>query len=350
MTDSGYFHRVHAATPTRVWLNNPTARDTEQALAAGVINCTTNPSYCAKLLQSEPAYIRGVIDRVVQDVKDNDEAAERVYHEASARIMRLFLPFYERSGGTQGFVTIQDDPRADDDAAHILEVTERCRPLGRNFMTKIPVIAAGSEAIEESVARNIPICATEVFAVAQALHICEVYRRTAAKSGHHPPFYVTHITGIFDQYLAETVKAERIAIAPEILSQAGCLIARKEYRLLKERGYEGTLLGGGARGTHHFTEFVGGDFHITINWSTAAELIAKDGPVTSRIDAPTPREVVEELRAKLPGFRRAYDEDGLSVHEFADFGPLMFFKTMFLNGYARLLDEVAERRAQLMGR
>jgi hypothetical protein len=33
------------------------------------------------------------------------------------------------------------------------------------------------------------------------------------------------------------------------------------------------------------------------------------------------------------------------VKEFANFGPLMFFKTMFLNGYARLLDEVAERRA-----
>jgi len=49
---------------------------------------------------------------------------------------------------------------------------------------------------------------------------------------------------------------------------------------------------------------------------------------------------------KVPGFRRAYDDDGLSVEEFASFGPLMFFKTMFLNGYARLLDEVAERRAK----
>jgi len=346
MAPSGYFHRVHAETPTRLWINNPTAQDTERALLAGAINCTTNPSYCSKLLQSEPAYLRAVIDGVVKDVKDNDEAAERVYHEASARIMRLFWPRYERSGGAQGFVTIQDDPRCDDDAQHIVEVAERCRRLGENSMAKIPVIASGAEAIEEVVARNIPICATEIFAVAQAVHVCEVYRRAAAKSGQHPPFYVTHITGIFDQYLAETVKAERIAIAPEILAQAGCLIARKEYCLLKERGYEGTLLGGGARGTHHFTEFVGGDFHITINWSTAEELIAKDGPVVSRIDLPTPREVAEELRAKVPGFRRAYDENGLAVKEFADFGPLMFFKTMFLNGYARLLDEVAERRAR----
>ena len=342
---NNYFQRVQTESPTRFWINNPTAADTDKAIAAGAIDCTTNPSYCAKLLQSEPAYIRAVIDRVVKEVKENDEAAEHVYHEASTRIMRMFLPLYERSGSTQGFVTIQDDPRCDDDAPHIVEVTERCRRLGPNFMAKIPVIASGVEAIEELVARNVPICATEIFAVAQAVHIWEVYRRAAAKSGQHPPFYVTHITGIFDQYLAETVKAERIAIAPEILAQAGCIIARKEYRLLKERGYKGTLLGGGARGTQHFTEFVGGDFHITINWSTAEELIAKAGPVASRIDTPTPREVVEELRAKVPGFRRAYDEDGLCVKEFANFGPLMFFKTMFLNGYARLLDEVAERRA-----
>lgn len=346
---TGYFHRVNAETPTRLWINNPTAQDAERSLQAGAINCTTNPSYCSKLLQSEPEYIRGVIDRVVPEEKDDDLAAERVYHEASARILGMFLPRYESSRGTQGFVTIQDDPRSDDDVEHIVDVTLRCRRLGRNFMTKIPVIASGIEAMEELVAQNVPICATEVFAVSQAIHMCEVYRRATKQSGNHPPFFVTHITGIFDQYLAETAKNERIAIAPEVLAQAGYVIARKEYRVLKERGYEGILLGGGARGTQHFTEFVGGDFHITINWKEAQDLIAADGPVVSRIDAPTPREVVEELRAKLPNFRRAYDEDGLSVKEFAHFGPLVFFKSMFLNGYARLLDEVAERRARLAG-
>lgn len=144
--------------------------------------------------------------------------------------------------------------------------------------------------------------------------------------------------------MTEVVKSEKIGIAPEILAQAGCLIARKEYRIVKERGYHAILLGGGARGTRHFTEFVGGSMHITINWSTGSDLIAANLPVVSRIDAPEPTGVVEELRAKIPGFRRAYDEDGLAIEEFADFGPLMLFKTMFLNGYARLLDEVAERR------
>ena len=343
---SGYFHRVAKETSTRFWINNPSTEDVEPAIAAVAIGCTTNPSYCSKLLQSQPGYLRGLVDQVVAEVDDNDEAADRVYLEAAARIMRMFLPMYKASGGTQGFVTIQDDPRRDDDPTEIVKAAMRGQRLGPNFMAKIPVIESGMHAIEELVARNMPICATEIFAVSQAIEACERYQRAAKKSGNQPPFYVTHITGIFDQYLSETAKSEHIDIPSQVLDQAACIVARKEYRILQDRGYKGTMLGGGARGPHHFAEFVGGDVHITINWREAAELIRLDGPVVPRMDTPSPQEVVHELSAGLPNFRRAYCEDALSAKEFADFGPLMFFKTMFLNGYARLLDEVAERRAQ----
>ncbi|MBP1768556.1 MAG: transaldolase, partial [Candidatus Aminicenantes bacterium] len=225
-----YFHRVHAETPTRMWINNPTVDDTRRAIAAGAVSCTTNPSFCSKLLQTDPEHIRGLIAQSVKESKDNDAAAEQVYHRASARILELFRPLYDQSRGTMGFVTIQDDPRHDDDAEHIVDVTMRCTKLGPNFMTKIPVIASGISAIEELVARNIPICATEIFAVSQAVHMCEVYERAAKRSGNYPPFYLTHITGIFDQYMAEVVKAEKIGIPPEILRQAGCVIARRPHR------------------------------------------------------------------------------------------------------------------------
>ncbi len=344
---SGYFHRVTQQTPTRFWINNPSGEDIERAIAGGAINCTTNPSYGSKLLQSEPAYIRSVIDQAVQEVEDNDQAAERACFIAASRVMDSFLPMYRASGGSQGYVTVQDDPRADDDPDWIVEAALRGQRIAPNFMAKIPVIESGMEAIEQLVARSVPVCATEVFSIAQAVHVCEAYRRAARQSGNHPPFYVTHITGILDQYFAGVVGAEGIDIAPEVLAQAACVIARKEYQILKQRGYEGTLLGGGARGLQHFTEFVGGDVHITVNWSTAEELIQLDGPVVSRIDQPTPKEIVEELAEWLPNFRRAFYEDAMSPAEFGDFGPLTLFKTMFLNGYARLLDEVAERQARL---
>lgn len=340
-----YFQRVTQETPTRFWINNPSGEEMELALAANAINCTTNPAYCSKLIKSEPDYIHAVIDRVIAETADNDAAAERVYQETIARVIERFLPLYEQSNGTQGFVTIQDDPRQDEDANCIIEAALRHRALGPNFMTKIPVTQAGLEAMEYLLAEDLPICATEVFALDQAVEICELYRQTVAKTGTQPPFYVTHITGIFDEYLSKRVEREGIEISAETLAWAGTAIARKQYHLLKERGYPATLLGGGARNIQHFTEFVGGDFHITINWSTAQALIEADEAVVPRIDVATPAPVLAELSEKLVDFRRAFFEKSLAVEEFAAYGPVQFFRDNFLAGYNHLLSEIVARRS-----
>jgi transaldolase len=295
-------------------------------------------------MELEPDYLRGVIDRVIEETEDNDVAAMRVYQIATERVIRGFTPIYEESEGVHGYVTMQGDPRLDTDSEAIVEEALDFQQLGSNFMAKIPVTKAGIEAIETLVEKSIPICATEIFSIAQTIEMCEVYQRAATRSGNNPPFYVTHITGIFDQYWQGVVKKENIDVSPDWQAQAGCIIARKEYRLLKERGYPGILLGGGARGLHHFTEMVGGDLAVTLNWSTMQELVDTDGPVASRIDAEAPQSAIDELCEKLPNFSRAYYEDGLDVDEFEDFGPVVFFRAMFLNGYSRLLDEIADRR------
>ena len=211
-------------------------------------------------------------------------------------------------------------------------------------MAKIPVTLAGAKAIEILVAEDVPVCATEVFSMSQAIHICELYQRVSEESGKQPLFFVTNITGIFDEHLRNIVEREGIEIAPEVLCQAGSTVARREYHVLKERGYAVTMLGGGARSTHHFTELVGGDLHVTINWSMARTLMEEAPAITSRINAVPPEAVLDELCEKLPDFRRAYCEDALSPPEFADFGGVQCFKNMFLSGYRTLLTGIAARR------
>jgi transaldolase len=156
---------------------------------------------------------------------------------------------------------------------------------------------------------------------------------------------VTHITGILDEYWRGIVESERVSISPDALRQAGCTVAREEYRLIRERGYKATMLGGGARGTHHFTEMVGADMSVTLNWSTVNELIEEDAPALSRIDARVSNELRDEMMRSLPGFSRAFVEGKLAIEEAADFGPLVLFRGNFLNGYARLIDEIANRRS-----
>lgn len=342
-----YFERIAKETPTRLWVNNPTDAETKLAIEAGALSCTTNPSFVSKLMEGEPDYVHRVADQVVREVADDDIAADVVYQRTAQRIMGRFMPVHTASAGANGWVTVQADPREDDDPDLIIKAALRHRQLGQNYMAKIPVIHAGCEAIEALVDKDIAVCATEVFSLSQAVYICELWERAVKKYGKRPPFYVTHITGIYDQFLGDYVKQHKIDIAPEVLAWAGCTVGRKEYHLLKERGYKAILLGGGARGNQHWTEFVGGDMHITINWSTARSLLETNPPIVNRIDTPTPAEIVSELEAKLPDFGTAFHEGALSLEEFKAFGPVQLFRNMFLAGYNKLLGEVKARRALL---
>ena len=340
-----YMQRVAARTPTRFWINNPTGAELELAVRSGALSGTTNPTYSANLLKREPAYINPILDEVVSQVPDDEEAADLVYQRVSKRFMQAFMPRYKKSGGRQGFVTMQDDPRRDHRAELIVHAALRHAEVSPNYMAKIPVIASGMEAMAELIRRNMPICATECFSISQTIAMCDLYEKVSAECGHRPPFFITHITGIFDEEQEDRVRRDGISIDPEVLKQAGCIVGRKEYRVLKERGYHTVLLGGGARGIHHFTEFVGGEVHITMNWSTIQEMIDADPAVEIRIDDEASPAVLEELNAKLPDFRRAYADDGLAVEAFDEFPPLLRFRRNFVDGCDCVLEAIRSKRA-----
>ena len=339
-----YIRRVLNETPTRLWINNPTGEEIGRALAAGAIAGTTNPSYCSKLLQREPGYIGPIIASSAREIADTDAAADLVYQRVTQRFMRAFLPLYQKSSGREGFVTMQDNPNQDEDPQAIVAAAHRHRQVGASYMAKIPVIEAGLEAMARLIPENIPICATECFSLSQAIAMCDLYESVGNKCGTYPPFFITHITGIFDEEIKSFVAREAVAIEPELAAQAGCIVARRIYKLIKKRGYRATLLGGGARGPEHFTEFVGGDLHITLNWDTIQELIAAAPPLVSRIDTEPPAEVIAELCRKLPDFSRAYHEDGLAPAEFKGFAPLQRFRNSFLKGWDDLRQALENSR------
>ena len=344
----GYFKRLQRETPTRLWINNPTLEEADLAIAAGAISCTTNPSYSARIIKMEPDRAGRAIRAAIQERPDDQDAADVAQQRMVKEIMEKFMDLYERAPGRQGLVSIQGNPHLDDHPSQIVDEALRFRKISPNFITKIPCTAAGLKAFEQLIPEDMPIIATEVFAMAQAIEVCELYQRISQQCGKHPPFYVTHISGIFDECLAKTAEREGIQVSPQALAQAGCILAKRQYAMMRERGYDITLMGGGARGTHHFTEMVGGAVHVTINWSTADEIIKADPPLTSRIDALPDPSVVDELCDKLIDFRKAYRDNGLPVEEFGDFAPLQFFRNMFVKGWDALAETVRERRSKVM--
>jgi len=346
--EKGYFERLTRETPTRLWINNPTLAEADQAVAAGAISCTTNPSYAARVIKLEPERALQAIQTAVRKTPDDQQAADEAQQLLVKEIMDKFLDLYERNPGRQGLVSIQGDPHGDDRADQIVNEALRFRKLSKNFITKIPCTATGLKAFEQLIPEDMPIIATEVFALAQAREVCELYQRVSHRCGKHPPFYVTHISGIFDEYLAANARRQGIAVSPLALEQAGCILARRQYAMMKNRGYDVTLMGGGARGTRHFTEMVGGAVHVTINWSTAEEIIRANPPVISRMQVEAAPGVTDELCSKLPDFRKAYLEEGLPVDEFAQFGPLQYFRDMFVAGWDALLRGVREQRSKTL--
>jgi transaldolase len=342
-----YFNRVAGLTPTKFWINNPTRDQARWAIADGAVGCTNNPSYAQKMMDhpDEGGRASDLLDEVVAEFDDDAKAV--IAHQArlAAPIAEIFQPLFEESGGQQGHVSIQGDPINDEDSELIVSEALENREVSPNIACKIPTTAAGIAAMEQLVPLNVVLNATEIFAVAQMTAICDSYEKLSAASGKRPVLYMSHIAGIYDDYFGNYVAEHKIDINSDVLWQAGLAIARRVYRIMKDRGSSAVFVGGGARGLQHFTEMVGGDVCITINWEgTADTLLEADLPVVERLFNPVPDYVIDELSEKLPDFRRGYEDDGLAVEEFETFGPVQLFRGSFVKSWERMLQEVADRR------
>jgi transaldolase len=346
----GYFRRVSAQTSTRFWINNPTVAEAGKAIDAGAVGCTCNPSYCQKMLDhpDRDELPRRLLEEAVAESKDDPDAEVILQRKLARPVVDLFRPLHDRNPLQDGFVTLQGDPTREHNPDAIVEEAIENHALGRNVCAKIPVTKAGLVAIERLVAENIPITGTEVFAVSQVAALCEAYERARRASGRNPVIFLAHIAGIFDDYLKAYVETHHVDISPDVLWQAGMAVARKVYHLMSERGYRPTLVCGGARGLHHFTEMVGGKLAVTINWlGTADKLIEQNPAVVARFFNPVSARVIDELLEKLPDFRRGYLNDGLAVDEFYSFGPVELFRGSFLKSWQRVLALVKEHRDRL---
>ena len=347
---TGYFHRVQAQTATRFWINNVTREETRLAIEAGARGCTQNPSFPYKMLttpdKDEREYVYGLLDPILARQKDDNAAQMELQRELVVNIAKAFMPVYESSGGRDGYVSIQGDPFREDVATIVKSAEFNC--VAPNIMAKIPVTEDGLKAVGILAKKGIPINATEVMSVRQALDVCEVYAGATAGMKTPPVIYYSHISGILDEYLQKLVKEKNIDVSADALWHAGIAAAKKTHRMTRERGYRVGFIGGGARGLHHFTEMVGADAVVTINWKGTAEELIKDDPVViQRFFMPTPDSVIDELCKKLPDFKKAYMIEAIEASEYEHFGPVTLFRTMFEEAWKDANVLIANRRSHL---
>jgi len=342
-----YFKRVARYTPTRFWINNVTRREAELALAEGAVGCTQNPAYLSKVLKSadDGEYLREIALRLIDRLPEDDAVVAQLQREAIAGICAKFEGLYSETGGRQGLVSIQANPFAENTAT-ILDNAERCQSLARNFIIKIPVTKDGLEAIGQLVANRIPVLATEVMSMDQVLDVCRVRAESIRGLRDPAPFWIAHINGIFDEQMAEEVEKAGTAIDHDVLRQASLVLGRKIRATITERGFDAHYMGGGARTLQHFTDWVGVDGAVTINWKgTADRLIELDGPVTDVFNAPSSYAVIDELCEKIPAFKNAWVPGSLKPEDYEHFSPVVRFRNSFEKGWTAARQYIAEARA-----
>jgi transaldolase len=342
-----YFKRVAALTPTKMWINNITRKEAQMAIDAGAMGCTQNPSYTWKMLTHPEEKERAleILKQTMKETNDDNEVVCIFQRKLIKEISDVFMPLWKKTNGKHGYVSIQGDPINEHHAQVIIDEARLNREMNPNVMIKIPATKAGLEAMKVLIAENTPLNATELMSVSQVVELCELYKKITTETRQKPIMYLSLITGIYDEWLQKDVAEKNITINKDILYQAGMVIAKKVYKLMHDRGYELGFIGGGVRGMQHFTEMVGGDVCITMNWQgQVEELIKMDLPVVSRLFNPVQDEVLDTLLENVPQFRQAYMENGLKVDEYEEYGPVKYFWNMFISAWKSNVEMVKSLR------
>jgi transaldolase len=161
-----------AANGVSVWLDDLsrerlTSGNLQQLVdEKGVVGVTTNPSIFQAALSKGSAYDEQV-RQLAADGKSVDEAVFALTTQDVRDACDLFLPVYEATGGQDGRVSIEVDPRlAHDTAATVEEAKALVAAVDRpNVLIKIPATLEGLPAITEVMGAGISVNVTLIFAL-----------------------------------------------------------------------------------------------------------------------------------------------------------------------------------------
>lgn len=343
--------RMVRMTPTDFWNDSCAASDLEYAIAHGGTGATSNPTIVGEVLRREWALWEPQIlaihhaDPAATDVDVAWLLIETMATEAAA----LLEPIFVREAGLKGRLSIQTNPTFHASAERMLEQGRRFHGLAPNVQVKFPATGAGIEAIEEATAAGISINATVSFTVAQAKAVAEAVerglrRRTDAGLDTTSMSPVcTIMLGRLDDWLKVLCERDDAIVAPEAPDWAGIAVFKRAAALYSARGYRTRLLAAAYRHHRHWSELIGGDVILTMTGSWQRRFNGSSVEVRPRFDEPVEPRIVHDLIEHLPDFRRAYEEDGLAVDEFATFGATVRTLRGFIGSYwdlVRTVDEV----------
>ncbi|MFF8447529.1 transaldolase [Streptomyces leeuwenhoekii] len=230
-----------------IWLDDLSRKRIESGNLAGlietknVVGVTTNPSIFQAAIGSGEGYEEQLADLAVRGVTVDE--AVRMMTTADVRAAADVLkPVFEASGGRDGRVSIEVDPRlAHDTAATVAEARQLAWLVDRpNVMIKIPATEAGLPAITEVIGAGISVNVTLIFSLERYREVMDAYLaglEKAQAAGHDlsaihsvASFFVSRVDSEIDKRLTLLGTDEALALK----GKAALANARLAYEAYEE--------------------------------------------------------------------------------------------------------------------
>ncbi len=145
----------------------------------GVSGVTSNPTIFQKAISGSKDYDESLRGFLEEGVRHEKELFLGLATEDVSRAAQLFWPVYLRSGGLDGFISIEVSPDlANDTEKTVSEAKRLFSAIGRkNILVKVPGTREGLPAIEELTAEGVNVNVTLLFSVSRYEDVAEAYLR-----------------------------------------------------------------------------------------------------------------------------------------------------------------------------
>ncbi|MBI5967212.1 MAG: transaldolase [Deltaproteobacteria bacterium] len=215
----------------------------------GVTGITSNPTIFQKAISGSKDYDASIQNLLAKGIRDEKEIFLGLAIEDISKAADLLWPVYRRSGGLDGFVSIEVSPDlAYDTERTIGEARHLFSTIGRkNILIKVPGTRQGIPAIEQLTSAGVNVNVTLLFSIKRYEEVAEAYisgLENRARRGEPleeivsvASFFVSRVDTLTDKLLevrltTATSEAENQKIKSLLgkAAVANAKIAYKKYR------------------------------------------------------------------------------------------------------------------------
>ncbi len=222
-----------------LWLDQISRRMLDDGTLARLIaelhvtGLTSNPSIYNLAVKESAAY-----DEALSALGRQKLAAEEAFFEIAIddlqRAADLFRPVFDRTGGIDGWVSLEVSPHlAYDTAATLAQAKSlHARAARPNLFIKIPGTPEGLPAIEEAIFAGVPVNVTLLFSREQYLAAAEAYlrgveRRVEARLS-------PRVCSVASLFISRWDGATATSLPPDLANRLGIAIGERSYAAYRD--------------------------------------------------------------------------------------------------------------------